>query len=105
MILWLATLAAHSIQLAVLIGGGAATVSALRADAPRPSLRFWQLLFTASLLWPVSQIWMNVGSPGERLAGGVLWSVASFAEGMPVAAPSGTGGWRLSSHCWLPAPC
>jgi TonB family protein len=93
MMLWLWNLAAYSVQLAVLVGTGAAIMCALRVKAPRACLRFWQCLFVASVMWPGYQLWMNLDSSGERVVGGVLWSVASFAiAGMQVgAAPSDTG--------------
>ncbi len=94
MMLWLSNLVAYSVQLAVLVGTSAVIISALRVKTPRACLRFWQCLFAASVLWPTSQVWLNLDSSGERLAGGVLWSVASFAiAGMQVGAASSDTGW------------
>jgi TonB family protein len=91
MTLWLANLAAYSVQLAALVGTGAVLVAILRLDAPRATLRFWQIVFASSLLWPAYQLWANADASrfasarllGEVFAGGVLWSAASSsAAGM-----------------------
>ena len=54
---WLMNLVAFSAQLAVLVVAGAIVMTALRVDAPRASLRFWQTLFVSALLWPLYQLW------------------------------------------------
>jgi TonB family protein len=76
MTLWLSNVTAYSVQLAVLVGTAALIMSALRIDTPRATLRFWQLLFAASLFWPGCQLWMNLDASREAFAGGI-WSVAS----------------------------
>src|SRR5688500_15514905 len=91
MTLWLANLAAYSVQLAALVGTGAVIVAILRLNVPRATLWFWQIVFASSLLWPAYQLWANADASGfasgrllgEVFAGGVLWSVASSsAAGM-----------------------
>jgi TonB family protein len=77
MTLWLSNLAAFSVQLAVLVAAAAAIVTVLRINAPAATLRFWQVLFTASLLSPGYQLRMNLDSSREVFAGGLLWSAAS----------------------------
>lgn len=77
MTLWLSNVAAYSIQLAVLVGTAAVIMAVLRVNVPRATLRFWQVLFASTLLWPGYQLWVNLGSSREVLAGGGLWSVAS----------------------------
>lgn len=77
MTLWLSNLAAYSVQLAVLVGTGAIIMAFLRVNVPRATLRFWQVVFASTLLWPGYQLWVNPGSSREVFAGGVLWSVAS----------------------------
>jgi TonB family protein len=77
MTLWLSNLAAYSVQLAALVGTGAVIMAVLRVNVPRATLRFWQVLFASSLLWPVYQLWANLDSSRETFAAGVLWSVAS----------------------------
>jgi TonB family protein len=87
MTLWLSNLVAYHVQLAVLVGAGAVVMSVLRVHTPRASLRFWQWLFAASVVWPVYQMGTNLDSSGDKVAGGVLWSVAAFANGgTPIAA-------------------
>jgi TonB family protein len=94
MILALSNLVAFSVQLAVLVAAGATVMFALRVTAPHASLRFWQCLLAGSVLWPFSQVWMDLDASGERLTEGVLWSVASWADaGMPVDARSTEVGW------------
>ncbi len=83
MTLWLANLAAYSIQLAALVGTGAVIVSLLRVTAPRATLRFWQILFASIVLWPMYQLWATADTSPEVLSGGVVWSLAaSSATGM-----------------------
>jgi len=91
MMLWLSNLVAYSVQLAVLVGASAVMIAAVRVKTPRACLRFWQCIFAASVMWPGYQLWMNLDSSGERLAGGVLWSVAAIAGMQAGAAPSDTG--------------
>jgi TonB family protein len=96
MMLWLSNLLAFSVQLAVLVWAGAVIIYALRVKAPRACLLFWQCLFAASVLWPVYQMWTNLDSSSERLAGGVLWSVASFAiAGLQGGAAASARGWAV----------
>ena len=83
MTLWLSNLAAYSVQLAVLVGTAAALMAVLRVSVPGATLRFWQVVFASSLVWPGCQLWMNPDASHEVFAGGVLWSVASSsAAGM-----------------------
>jgi TonB family protein len=51
----LSNVAAYSIQLAVLVIAALAIVHAVRLRAPLASLRFWQAIFTASLVLPLVQ--------------------------------------------------
>lgn len=89
MTLWLANLAAYSVQLAALVAAGAAVVAVLRLDAPRAALRFWQALFVLSLAWPVLQVRMITESSGslasaflsEVFPGGELWSAGVSSSG------------------------
>jgi TonB family protein len=74
MTLWLSNLAAFSVQLAVLVGTGAVILRALRLQAPRATLWFWQVLFAASAAWPLYQLLRGPDSSPEVLAGGVLWT-------------------------------
>jgi hypothetical protein len=69
MTIWLANLAAYSIQLGALVGTGMAIVTLLRVSAPRETLRFWQTLFALSLLWPVWQLWAYRDATGYRSTG------------------------------------
>ena len=73
---WLMNLVAFSAQLAVLVGAGAIVMTALRVDAPRASLRFWQTLFVSALLWPLYQLWEGptVAAP---IARPLSWTVSA----------------------------
>jgi TonB family protein len=93
MMLWLSNLLAYSVQLAVLVGAGAVMLYALRVKAPRACLLFWQCLFAASVLWPVYQMWANLGSSSERLAGGVLWRASFAIVGLESEAAASARGW------------
>jgi TonB family protein len=77
MTLWLSNLAAYSVQLAVLVGTAAVLTTVLRVTRPRASLRFWQVLFATSVLWPGFQLWANVEGLHDGRAPGVLWTMAS----------------------------
>lgn len=77
MTIWLANLAAYSVQLAALVGSGAVIVAVLRVNVPWATLRFWQILFASSLLWPVFQLLAIVDSSSGIFSRGVAWSVAS----------------------------
>ena len=77
MTLWLSNLAAYSVQLAVLVTTAVAIMTVLRINTPEATLRFWQVLLAASLLWPGYQLWLNLDTTGEVFAGGMLWSAAS----------------------------
>ena len=77
MTLWLANLASYSVQLAVLVATAVVLMTALGVNTPRPTLRFWQLLFASSLALPGYQLWTNLDASQEVSAGGVLWRVAS----------------------------
>ncbi len=73
---WLMNLVAFSAQLAVLVVAGAIVMTALRVDAPRASLRFWQTLFVSALLWPLYQLWEGptVAAP---IARPLSWTVSA----------------------------
>jgi TonB family protein len=77
MTLWLANLASYSVQFAVLVATAVVFMTALRVNTPRPTLRFWQLLFASSLALPGYQLWANSDASQEVFAGGVLWRMAS----------------------------
>jgi TonB family protein len=85
MTLWLWNLAAYSVQLAILVGVAAAVMTMLRINMPLATLRFWQLVFVSSVLWPIYQLWANVdvagmtsaGVFGAMFSGGVLGTAAS----------------------------
>jgi TonB family protein len=84
--LWLTNLVAYSVQLAALVGTGAVIMAVLRVKVPRATLRFWQVLYLSSVLWPAYQLWVNLDASREVFAGDVLWSVASSgAAGMGAA--------------------
>jgi TonB family protein len=76
MTLWLSNLAAYSVQLAALVGTAAVIVGMLRLHVPRPTLRFWQIVFAASVLWPLYQLWANTDA-AFAAAGSVMWSAGS----------------------------
>jgi TonB family protein len=63
MTLWVANLAAYSIQLAALVGAGVLAVTLLRVSAPRATLHFWQTVFAASVLWPLAQLLTSFSTP------------------------------------------
>lgn len=86
MTLWLANLAAYSVQLAVLVATAALFMTAFRVSSPRASLRFWQVLFAAALLSPFGQLWVARHSSLALLSAGSLWRVVA-REG---DAPSGS---------------
>jgi TonB family protein len=77
MTLWLSNLAAYSVQLGVLVGTAAALTTVLGVTRPRAMLRFWQVLFATSVVWPGYQLWANVAGSQEVGASGGLWRVAS----------------------------
>ena len=77
MTLWLSNLAAFSVQLAVLVATAVAIMTIFRINTPGATLRFWQVVFAASLLWPGYQLWLSSDTTGEVFAGGMLWSAAS----------------------------
>ena len=75
MTLWLSNLAAYSAQLAVLVGTAALIVAIVRVELPRAALRFWQVVFAASVLWPVYQLSTNTDA--ALSSSGVFWSAAA----------------------------
>ena len=77
MTLWLSNLAAYSVQLAVLVATALVFMTVLRVNAPRATLRFWQVLFVSSLVGPGYQLWLDLDASRQVFAGGVLWSVAA----------------------------
>ena len=82
----LMNLVAFSAQLAVLVGAGAIVMTALRVDAPRASLRFWQTLFVSALLWPLYQLWEGpaVAAP---IARSLSWTVSAPFPNVGVIVP------------------
>jgi TonB family protein len=74
--LWLSNLAAYSVQLGALVATAAVVVAMLRLHVPRPALRFWQIVFASSVMWPAYQLWANTDAAFAS-AGGVMWSAAS----------------------------
>ena len=74
---WLMNLVAFSAQLAVIVGAGAIVMTALRVDAPRASLRFWQMLFVSTLLWPLYQIWEGPTIVAASVARPLSWTVSA----------------------------
>jgi TonB family protein len=84
---WLMNLVAFSAQLAVLVGAGAIVMAALRVDAPRASLRFWQTLFVSALLWPLYQLWEGptVAAP---IARPLSWTVLAPSPNGGLVAPT-----------------
>ena len=74
----LLNLIAFSAQLAVLVGVGAVVTTVLRVDGPRALLRFWQILFASTLLWPLYQLWdgPTVGAPVSSAISWTAWTVA-----------------------------
>jgi TonB family protein len=85
MTLWLWNLAAYSVQLAMLVGVAAVVTTILRINMPLATLRFWQLVFVSSVLWPLYQLWANVDASALTSAG-VLDAV--FSSGVLQAAAS-----------------
>lgn len=77
MTLWLADLAAYSVQLGVLVATAVVCVTVLRVNGPRATSRFWQGLFAASVLWPCYQLWTQANGSSEALVGGAFWSATS----------------------------
>lgn len=85
MTLWLSNLASYSVQLAALVGTSAVIVAILRINTPRAALRFWQLLFASSLVWPAYQLRASADASGFTSAAlfsavfssGTLWTAAS----------------------------
>lgn len=92
MTLWLANLAAYSVQLAVLVGTAVLFMTALRVSSPRASLGFWQMLFAASLFLPFGQLWFARDSSPELRAAGDLWRVAARDGGASSALTMLDGG-------------
>jgi TonB family protein len=83
MTLWLSNLAAYSLQLAALVGSAVVIATVLKVFTPAAALRFWQVVFAATLLWPAAQIgvlaWPDAVSNtflARALANGPLWSAA-----------------------------
>jgi TonB family protein len=56
---YLANLAAYSVQLAALVAAAFAATALLRLRTPVPSLRFWQVVLAASLILPLIQPWAD----------------------------------------------
>lgn len=77
MTLWLAGLAAYSIQLAALVGAAAAVMALARVDSPRVTLRFWQALFVVCVLLPAAQVLLDAGAVRSAPAGIALPNAAS----------------------------
>lgn len=91
MTLWLANLAAYSVQLAALVGTAALIVTLLGVQAPRATLRFWQGLFAASVVWPAWQLWSDAGA---GFAAAPLLSAAFSSGVIRDAAASGAAGMQ-----------
>jgi TonB family protein len=93
MTLWVSNLAAYSLQLAALVGSAVVIATVLKVFTPAAALRFWQVVFAATLVWPAAQIgvlaWPDTASTtffARALSNGPLWSVAA-----------GSGEWSLFS--------
>jgi TonB family protein len=94
MTLWLANLAAYSVQLGVLVASAAVVMACLRVDSPRAAMRFWQALLAACVLLPAGQVWWSIADTTRTVyAAGVLWRAASntgFGGPLAAQAPAST---------------
>jgi TonB family protein len=71
---WLSDLLAYSVQLAVLVGTGSLMIVLLRINAPRTTLRFWQIIFATTIGWPVYQIYAPKDVAAPVISSDALWS-------------------------------
>ena len=81
MTLWLTNLLAYSVQLAVLVAAGAMLIAALRVHTPRATLRFWQLVFATSLLWPACQLLADARN-SATVTGVAFSSIGGWSTGV-----------------------
>ena len=58
----------YSLQLALIVGAGAALAFAFRIREPRVTLACWRTLLAACLLLPLCQPWLTSGPTGVTMA-------------------------------------
>ena len=92
MALWLANLAAYSVQLAVLVGTALLVLALLGVSAPAGTLRFWQLVFVSSVAWPAYQLWASAMATST---GAQTWNAVASSGGFWVAAAATAGGLQI----------
>jgi TonB family protein len=83
MTLWLANLAAYSVQLGVLVASAILALALLPVNTPRVTLRFWQAAFAVGVVWPFAQVlaagWSSdLALPASRsvFTSDALWNAA-----------------------------
>ena len=57
--IWLRDVLAYGLQLAVIVGAGAALALAFRIREPKVMLAYWRTLLVACLLLPLCQPWLR----------------------------------------------
>lgn len=90
MTLYLANLAAYSVQLAALVAAAFIATSLLRVRTPMPSLRFWQVVLAGSLVLPLIQPWADT-RPDV-----ILSSLAIVSSAAPAVSGTATPGFDLA---------
>ena len=87
----LANILSFAVQVAVLVGAGAALARAFRIDEPRALLAYWRALLVACLLLPVLQPWKVVVPPALKTT---VEMVEAGVETIAVPVPSTSASTR-----------
>lgn len=83
MTIWLWNLGAYSVQLAVLALTAAGVTALLRLNAPRVTLRFWQLLLAVALVLPLIQPWTT--RPSKTIQSSITFMSSAVLDNAAVA--------------------
>lgn len=97
--IWLANLAAWSVQAAALIAGGALAAAVFRLRDPRIRLVYWQALLLVCLLLPVVEPWRRA------LDSTIEFTAAAASLAPPHAARGFSLPWRQALLCMLASGC
>jgi TonB family protein len=93
---------AFAVQVAIVIGAGAALAAAFRLRTPRATLAYWQAILAFCLLLPLVQPWHETVAPPIHVSTDGAVAIETVAAASAVtAAPPRAPRWSAATLMWL----